>query len=100
MTYRAWNLKTLDRAAVRELTHAIAEQNTEELEYHAIQSIHDKGCQLIVTVDNGIAAIEEAGPWHHRSDGGADPVGGRGRADRPHAPDRHGQGLCPHFAGH
>ena len=178
MTYRAWNLKTLDRAAVRELTHAIAEQNTEELEYHsqseepwteaqynatlaaqqketallaargitdptealtllageeeltdpmlltdmdkacarilqaidneetivvfgdydvdgvtatallyqhlkgmganvkcmlpsregdgyglsknAIQSIHDKGCQLIVTVDNGIAAIEEA----------------------------------------
>ena len=32
MTYRAWNLKTLDRAAVRELTHAIAEQNTEELE--------------------------------------------------------------------
>ena len=35
MTYRAWNLKTLDRAAVRELTHAIAEQNTEELEYHS-----------------------------------------------------------------
>ena len=23
-TYRAWNLKTLDRAAVRELTHEIA----------------------------------------------------------------------------
>ena len=35
MTYRAWNLKTLDRAAVRELTHAIAEQNTAELEYHS-----------------------------------------------------------------
>ena len=35
MTYRAWNLKTLDRTAVRELTHAIAEQNTEELEYHS-----------------------------------------------------------------
>ena len=35
MTYRAWNLKTLDRAAVRELTHAIAKQNTEELEYHS-----------------------------------------------------------------
>ena len=32
MTYRAWDLKTLDRAAVRELTHAIAEQRTEELE--------------------------------------------------------------------
>ena len=33
MTYRAWELKDLDRAAVRELTRAIAEQNTEELEY-------------------------------------------------------------------
>ena len=30
------------------------------LSKNAIQSIHDKGCQLIVTVDNGIAAIEEA----------------------------------------
>ena len=36
MTYRAWDLKTLDRAAVRELTHAIAEQRTEELEYSAM----------------------------------------------------------------
>ena len=35
MTCRAWNLKPLDRAAVRELTHAIAEQNTEELEYNS-----------------------------------------------------------------
>ena len=32
MTYRAWNLKPLDRAALRELTQAIAEQATEELE--------------------------------------------------------------------
>ena len=31
MTYRAWNLKPLDRAALRELTQAIAEQATEEL---------------------------------------------------------------------
>ena len=30
------------------------------LSKNAVQSIHDKGCQLIVTVDNGIAAIEEA----------------------------------------
>ena len=29
MTYRAWNLKPLDRAALRELTQAIAEQATE-----------------------------------------------------------------------
>ena len=35
MTCRAWNVKSLDRAAVRELTHAIAEQNTEELEYNS-----------------------------------------------------------------
>ena len=35
MTCRAWNVKPLDRAAVRELTHAIAEQNTEELEYNS-----------------------------------------------------------------
>ncbi len=33
MTYRAWNPRPLDRAAVKELTSAIAEQNTEELEY-------------------------------------------------------------------
>ena len=30
------------------------------LSKNAIQSIHDKGCQLIITVDNGIAAVEEA----------------------------------------
>ena len=35
MTYRAWELKELDRTAVRELTRAIAEQNTEELEYRS-----------------------------------------------------------------
>ena len=32
MTYRAWNTKTVDRAALKELTAAIAQQNTEELE--------------------------------------------------------------------
>ena len=35
MTYRAWELKELDRTAVRELTRAIAEQNTEKLEYRS-----------------------------------------------------------------
>ncbi len=35
MTCRAWELKDLDRAAVRELTRAIAEQNTEEMEYNS-----------------------------------------------------------------
>ena len=36
MNYRAWEQKTLDRAAVRELTRAIAEQTVEELEYQAM----------------------------------------------------------------
>ena len=36
MTYRAWTLKQFDRAALRELTAAIAEQNTEELEMNAM----------------------------------------------------------------
>ena len=35
MTYRAWELKNLDRAALRELTATIAEQAAEELEYNA-----------------------------------------------------------------
>ena len=32
MTYRAWNTKEVDRAVLKELTAAIAQQNTEELE--------------------------------------------------------------------
>ena len=32
MTYRTWNTKEVDRAALKELTAAIAQQNTEELE--------------------------------------------------------------------
>ena len=35
MNYRSWKLKTLDRAAVKELAQALAEQSTEELEYQA-----------------------------------------------------------------
>ena len=31
-TYRAWNLKPLDRSALKELTAAIAQQSAEELE--------------------------------------------------------------------
>ena len=36
MTYRAWELKPLDRAALKELTQAIAEQAVEELEQQAM----------------------------------------------------------------
>ena len=79
MTYRAWNLKTLDRAAVRELTHAIAEQNTEELEYHSqseepwTEAQYNPGRPA---ERNRPAGGHSGGPWHHRSDGGADPAGG------------------------
>ena len=36
MTYRAWEQKPLDRAAVRELTAAIAEQAAAQLEEQAM----------------------------------------------------------------
>ena len=36
MTCRAWTLKEFDRTALKELTSAIAEQNTEELEQNAL----------------------------------------------------------------
>ena len=39
MTYRAWNLKPLDRSALKELTAAIAQQSTEELENRAMETM-------------------------------------------------------------
>ena len=38
-TYRAWNLKPLDRSALKELTAAIAQQSTEELESSAMETM-------------------------------------------------------------
>ena len=38
-TYRAWNLKPLDRSALKELTAAIAQQSTEELENRAMEAM-------------------------------------------------------------
>ena len=38
-TYRAWNLKPLDRSALKELTAAIAQQSTEELENRAMETM-------------------------------------------------------------
>jgi len=38
-TYRAWNLKLLDRSALKELTAAIAQQSTEELENRAMETM-------------------------------------------------------------
>ena len=42
MTYRAWELKPLDRAALKELTQAIAEQAVEELEQQAMQAMEEE----------------------------------------------------------
>ena len=39
MTYRAWEQKPLDRAAVRELTAAIAEQAAAQLEEQAMDEM-------------------------------------------------------------
>ena len=49
MTYRAWNTKTVDRAALKELTAAIAQQNTEELEY---QNMDEEWILLPITVSS------------------------------------------------
>lgn len=96
MTYRAWNTKTVDRAALKELTAAIAQQNTEELEYQnmdeewseekyrSVLAAQQKEAGLLA----GILAAR-ASPTRR----GADPSGGRRRAERPHAPDRYGQSL-------
>ncbi len=62
------------------------------LSKNAIQSMHNKGCTLIVTVDNGISAVEEAdfaaaaghGPDHHRPPSAAgDLAQGSGRGGPP-----------------
>ena len=89
MTYRAWNTKTVDRAALKELTAAIAQQNTEELEYQNMDEEWSEEKYRSVLA----AQQKEAGPGHHRPRRGADPSGGRRRAERPHAPDRYGQSL-------
>ena len=49
MTYRAWNTKTVDRAALKELTAAIAQQNTEELEYQNMDEewSEEKYCSVL-----------------------------------------------------
>lgn len=97
MTYRAWNTKTVDRAALKELTAAIAQQNTEELEYQNMDEewSEEKYRSVLAAQQKeaGLLAGILAAPGHHRPRRGADPSGGRRRAERPHAPDRHGQSL-------
>ena len=83
MTYRAWNTKTVDRAALKELTAAIAQQNTEELEYQNMDEEWSEEKYRSVLA----AQQKEAGLLAGIL------AGGRRRAERPHAPDRHGQSL-------
>ena len=97
-TYRAWNLKPLDRSALKELTAAIAQQSTEELENRAMETMDgepwsEEKYQMTLAAQQKEAGLL-AGILAAR--GITDPAVGRGGADRPHAPDRHGQGLCPH----
>lgn len=105
MTYRAWDLKTLDRAAVRELTHAIAEQRTEELEYSAMDEEPWSEQKYAATLGrpaegDGLAGrilaargITDPGRRAHPA--------GRGRgAERPRPAHRYGKSLPAHLAGH
>ena len=91
MTYRAWNTKTVDRAALKELTAAIAQQNTEELEYQNMDEEWSEEKYRSVLAAQQKEAGLLAGILAAR--GITDPSGGRRRAERPHAPDRYGQSL-------
>ena len=91
MTYRAWNTKTVDRAALKELTAAIAQQNTEELEYQNMdEEWSEEKYRSVLAAQQKEAGLLAGILAAHR---GADPSGGRRRAERPYAPDRHGQSL-------
>ena len=105
MTYRAWTLKQFDRAALKDLTAAIAEQNTQELEMNAMDDEPWSEQKYAATLaaqqkGSGLAGGHPCRPRHHRPHRGADPAGGGGRTQRPHASDRHGQSMCPHPRSH
>ena len=70
MTYRAWNTKTVDRAALKELTAAIAQQNTEELEYQNMDEEWSEEKYRSVLA----AQQKEAGRWPASSLPGASPT--------------------------
>ena len=97
MTYRAWNTKTVDRAALKELTAAIAQQNTEELEYQNMDEEWSE--EKVPLCPRGPAERSRSAgrhprcPGHHRPAEALTLLAGRRRAERPHAPDRHGQSL-------
>ena len=105
MTYRAWTLKQFDRAALKDLTAAIAEQNTEELEMNAMDDepwSEQKYAATLAAQQKEVGLL--AGILAAR--GITDPtealtlLAGGGRTQRPHASDRHGQSVCPHPRSH
>ena len=112
-TYRAWNLKPLDRSALKELTAAIAQQSTEELESRAMETMDGEpwseekyqmtlaaqqkeagllaGILAVVLLHLGLTAERLLPPLSV-----LDPDAAPAAFYAAHAPDRHGQGLCPH----
>ena len=63
-TYRAWNLKPLDRSALKELTAAIAQQNTEELESRAMETMDgepwsEEKYQMTLAAQQKEAAVQQ-----------------------------------------
>ena len=63
-TYRAWNLKPLDRSALKELTAAIAQQNTEELESRAMETMDaepwsEEKYQMTMAAQQKEAAVQQ-----------------------------------------
>ena len=63
-TYRAWNLKPLDRSALKELTAAIAQQSTEELENRAMETMDgepwsEEKYQMTLAAQQKEAAVQQ-----------------------------------------
>ena len=96
-TYRAWNLKPLDRSALKELTAAIAQQSTEELENRAMETMDgepwsEEKYQMTLAAQQKEAGLlagilpRAASPTCR----GPDLLSGEEELTDPMPPDRHG----------
>ncbi|MFR9068012.1 MAG: hypothetical protein ACLVJH_15180 [Faecalibacterium prausnitzii] len=98
MTYRAWNTKTADRAALERADsgHRPAEHRRAGIPEHGRRVERRKSTSSVLAAQQKEAGLL-AGILAAR--GITDPAealtltGGRRRAERPHAADRHGQSL-------
>ena len=59
MTYRAWEQKPLDRAAVRELTAAIAEQKELETKIRQLHETMEAAVQTAADAEKWIALMKQ-----------------------------------------